>query len=231
MTPTERTMLHDFLARLAQAPAQAKDAEAESVIRDGLARQPDLTYLLAQTALLQDVALKNAAARITDLERQVAQSASAAPAQGSFLGGAALGPWGARPTAPAQPPVYAQPTAYAQPVAAATPSLFGGSGPVAGGFLRNAASTALGFAGGAMLFQGLENLLGHGGGWGGGGGLGQAARVEDVTVNNYYDQPAGQLPDGQPDDGGGYAPGADPGYDNVADVPDDGSGFDDVTDV
>lgn len=73
-----------------------------------------------------------------------------------------------------------------------------------GGFLRGALATAAGVAGGAMLFQGLQGLLGHnsgpfggggagfgGGGFGGGGHLagGQQNPLETGshdTINNYY---------------------------------------------
>ena len=58
-----------------------------------------------------------------------------------------------------------------------------------GSFLRSAATTAAGVAAGALAFEGIESLFGHGGGWGG-GGLGSGAPVVDETViNNYYDDP------------------------------------------
>lgn len=54
----------------------------------------------------------------------------------------------------------------------------------AGSFLGSAAATAAGVAGGAFLFQGLENLFGqHSGGFLGQGAPGEV--VENVTVNNY----------------------------------------------
>ena len=58
------------------------------------------------------------------------------------------------PQAPVQP---AQPQAYGYPPPPPQPGGRGG----AGGFLQGALSTAAGVAGGALLFQGIENLLGH----------------------------------------------------------------------
>jgi len=63
----------------------------------------------------------------------------------------------------------------------------GGAG---GGFLRSAAATAAGVAGGALLFQGIESLFGnhYAGGLMSGGmtpGLGES------VVNNYYGSDAG----------------------------------------
>jgi hypothetical protein len=72
-------------------------------------------------------------------------------------------------------------------------------------FLGQAAATAAGVAGGEFLFQGIENMFGHHGGFGGGGfggggvggpgfggggyggeGFANAGPTEDVTINNYY---------------------------------------------
>jgi hypothetical protein len=82
-------------------------------------------------------------------------------------------------TAPAAPaPGYTPPTAPpALPPAAAPASPWSS-------FLGNAAATAAGVAGGAFLFQGLENLFGHGGSGFPGGNL-PMETVENVTVNNY----------------------------------------------
>jgi hypothetical protein len=52
-----------------------------------------------------------------------------------------------------------------------------------GSFLGNAAATAAGVAGGAMLFQGLGHLFGHEGQSAGAGMPGES--IENVTVNNY----------------------------------------------
>ncbi len=68
MTPDERTLLSNFLADLAQARAQGKDAEAEAMIAKAFAANPDAAYLIVQHAILSDEALRAAQARIAQLE-------------------------------------------------------------------------------------------------------------------------------------------------------------------
>ena len=93
-------------------------------------------------------------------------------------------------TAPQSMPAQAQ--QYAPPQ---RPGLFGGAGGGGmfggggggGSFLGTMAATAAGVAGGAFLFQGIGNLMGHHGG--ASGLMGQndgALPVENTTVNNFY---------------------------------------------
>ena len=51
MTPQERELLTGFLEQMTQAQAGRKDTEAEALIRNAAARQPDALYLLTQRAL------------------------------------------------------------------------------------------------------------------------------------------------------------------------------------
>src|SRR5262249_49280847 len=129
------------------------------LIKERIARQPASPYLLVQAVLVQEQALKAAQERIAELEAKASQ----APA--SFLGSAPkLGPWG---TAPAQPEPRASvpptvPTTRSPLQAALSPQpmqqpMMGGGG---GGFLRTALATAAGVAGGALLFEGIRNLMG-----------------------------------------------------------------------
>jgi len=193
MTPQERDLLANLVARLKQAPAAAKDDEAEATIRDLTRDQPDAPYLLAQTVLIQDYALHQAQARIAELEQQAAQPQRSSG--GSFLG-ALFGTGAAASPAPTQAPSYAQaPPAYApaQPAPGPWGAQAQSSAP---SFLRSAATTAAGIAGGALLFQGIESLFsgGHGGFGGGGlGGFGSTGfsgpapgLTETVINNNYY---------------------------------------------
>lgn len=205
MTPQEKDLLTTLLDRLRNTPRQPKDPEAEALIRQATAQQPDLPYYLVQTVLIQDLSLHQAQQRIVELEKQAADAQQAAkPGVGSFLGGLfgnrppapadnppPAGPWtrstqpAAPPPPPAQPygqpgyppPGYGQP-GYGQPMGG---GMMGGGG----GFLRSAAATAAGVAGGALLFQGISSLFGnhYAGGLMGGGmtpGLGES------VVNNYY---------------------------------------------
>jgi hypothetical protein len=203
MTPQEKDLLTTLLDRLRNAPRQSKDPEADTLIRQALADQPDLPYYLVQTVLIQDLSLHQAQQRIGDLEKQLADAQQAAkPSVGSFLGGLfgsrpqapaappPAGPWTRSPQVAAAPPAqpYGQP-GYAQPGYGQAPAgggfMGGGMAGGGSGFLRSAAATAAGVAGGALLFQGIESLFGnhYAGGLMGGGmtpGLGE------TVVNNYY---------------------------------------------
>jgi hypothetical protein len=184
MTPQERDLLTQLIDRLRAAPPQQKDAEAEQLIRDAMRLVPDAPYLLAQTVLMQDFALNQAQQRIQDLERRVGQPAP--QGGGSFLGGlfgggasrpqpqpqpAGAGPWGAAPQPQAQPQYAPQAQAFAPQ----------GQQP---SFLRSAATTAVGIAGGALLFEGLSSMFG--GHQGFAQGAAATPGLGETVVNNYY---------------------------------------------
>src|SRR5438309_1370713 len=101
MQDQERDLIEGLFGRLKGYEAQPRDAEAERLIGTLVAAQPGAPYLLTQTVLVQEQALKAAQARIDDLEAK----AKAAPPP-SFLGSAPrVGPWGSAPGAtPAAPP-------------------------------------------------------------------------------------------------------------------------------
>lgn len=147
MQQQEQDLIADLFGRLQQFENQPRDQEAERLISNYVARQPAAPYLLVQTALVQEEALKQAKARIAELESKASQASG----QGSFLGNAPRGPWGA----PSAPPAQVQAPAPAQPWGAAPQA------PQGGGFLRSALATAAGVAGGALLFEGIRNMFGH----------------------------------------------------------------------
>lgn len=189
MSPQENQLLQDFLNQLVQVRGIARDPEADALIGQAVSRQPDAAYLLVQRALIQEHALQNAKAQIASLQQQVStlQQAGGNAGSPSFLNdanawgntarGAPLNAYGnpisAPPPAQAAAPA-AQPAGYPQ-AAAARPSLFGG-----GSFLGNMAATAAGVAGGAFLFQGIENLMGHHNN----PGLGSSHGMADVAQQN-----------------------------------------------
>ncbi|HEY4030093.1 MAG TPA: DUF2076 family protein [Caulobacteraceae bacterium] len=205
MTPDERILLSNFLRDLAQARASGKDAEAEGMIKEAFAANPDAAYLIVQHAILSDQALQTAQQRIAQLEGG-GQSAS-------FLGGG-------RPQSTAVPPSqpYAPQTAYdpqPPPYAPQQPSSPFSSGGGLGSFLRSAGTMAAGVAAGDFLFEGVSGLFGGhrgfgfgGGGFGGGGfgGFGGGPSVENVTINEYGDDHDGDFTDQGDfdDDGGGW---------------------------
>ena len=196
MNPQESALINELFDRVAQTSGQQRDQQAEQLIESKIASTPHAPYILAQSTIILQQAVIAAQAKIAALEKQVAEASSQAQG-GSFLSGVAnlFSPPQTAPTRSVVPPPV--PTQVAA--------------PQGGGFLQNAMATAAGVAGGALLFQGIENLMGHGGGFGGGN---QPTEV----VNNYYT-------DGSND------PSQDDGY-NVADNDtsdfdggDDGGGF------
>ena len=221
MTPQERDLILGLFQRLKPPPEGDIDGEARELI-DGLVGQQKLApYLLVQTALVQESALKGAQARIANLEAKLAQASTAAAPEAprrSFLSGL-LGDAPARPASPYAPQ-------GAAPIAAAAPGPWGSRG--APSFLQSALSTAAGVAGGALLFQGIEHMLGYGGSpFAGVAGAGAAQPVEDITVNNFEQAPQDvSAPDPGNDPSLDTTPVDDPGFDQGGFG--DASGFQDV---
>lgn len=153
-----------------------RDPEAEAFIRNRLKDQPGAPYYMAQTIVVQEMALETAQARIEQLEAaQEAQQSS-----GGFLGnlfgnsrpasrsGSVPRIGSAARAAPHQP--------YAQ------------QGP---GFLAGAAQTALGVAGGVLLANAIGGMLG--------GGEAQAAETgtgaDEPQGNDAVESDAGDFGD------------------------------------
>src|ERR1700674_2164026 len=89
MTPDEQNLIENLFERLRQADGSPKDPQAEQLIRAKTTELPSTPYLLAQAVIVQEHALANAQARISELENPVAASNQNAPAAGggSFLSG------------------------------------------------------------------------------------------------------------------------------------------------
>jgi hypothetical protein len=144
MQSEERDLITGLFDRLRPFDSQPRDPEAERLIADLVSRQPSSAYLLTQTVLVQEQALKAAQERIAELEAKT----GAAPASGFLSSAPKIGPWGAAPAAPStRSPLQA----------AVAPQPAGGGG----GFLRSALTTAAGVAGGALLFEGIRSMLGR----------------------------------------------------------------------
>lgn len=215
MTPQEEQLLNSLVERVNKTQLQEKDPDAETLLNQSLGSNPDALYIMAQTVLVQNIALEQAKAQVAQLQQQLQQARQQPAHATSFLGNLL----GHRDPAPLPQPTYLPPQQqgyvpppppppgydpqYAQPqyIAAGQPS-----------FLRGAMQTAAGVAAGALAFEGVEAVL-HGlGGFGhpgfgygmpgmgmGGFGMGSGMMgggferpVEETVVNNYYDQPGGQ---------------------------------------
>jgi uncharacterized protein len=71
MNPEERALLESFLGQLVQARRVVKDAEADALIGQAMARQPDGARLLVQRALLLEQGLVRSQARVRELEAKL----------------------------------------------------------------------------------------------------------------------------------------------------------------
>ena len=193
MTPQEQQLLTSLTQKINQTQLQEKDPDAENLLGRELGANPDAIYILAQTVLVQNIALEQAKAQIAQLQQQLQQARQQPAHTTSFLGRLlgekdepapppppaqpGSGAWGGQQPPPYQPvPQYRDPPPpqYQQqyppqqqyvPVQSGQPS-----------FLRGAMQTAAGVAAGALAFEGVESILhgfGHGGGYGiGGMGMG-----------------------------------------------------------
>jgi len=74
MTPHETALVTVLLERLKKVNSAPKDPEAETLIRQTTADQPDAAYYLVQTVLIQDLSLHVAQGRITELEKCLAEA-------------------------------------------------------------------------------------------------------------------------------------------------------------
>lgn len=167
MSPEERQLLDQLFARIRDASQAPRDREAEAYIADAVRAQPYAPYLMAQTVIVQEEALKQAGARIEALEAELKNKQ--AEGAGSFLGGLGKSVFGGgsvpsvRP-APAPEPPRANP--WGQSPGAPQPMgqpfnnpMFGQPQGGGGGFLQTAMATAAGVAGGALLAHGLQSMF------------------------------------------------------------------------
>jgi hypothetical protein len=65
MTPQEREPLSSLLQQMTQTQVGQKHAEADALIREAAARQPDATYLLVQRAMGLEYALQVTQAQVS----------------------------------------------------------------------------------------------------------------------------------------------------------------------
>jgi hypothetical protein len=194
MTPQEQEMIGDLIDRVQKTQLAEKDMDAEQMLQEGMGRNPDALYILAQTVLVQKYALEQAQAQLAQARAQLQHPE---PKHATSFLGSLLG----RNDTPAPPPpppqgYPPQPVqAYPQYAPVAGYPQYGA--PVGGGgFLQGAMQTAAGVAAGALAFEGIESLMhgfGHAAGYGGQGfgGFDGGQRPEEV-VNNYYGDDRGE---------------------------------------
>ena len=185
MSPEERDLINGVFERMRSVGFIDKDREAETFINTSVRQIPDSAYMLVQSVLVQEQALQQADERIRELEDQVAQlqarTPAAAPSSGGFLGGLfggskpapapqASSPWGSsvpstgRQSAGSSGPSQAAPWAGQQapqqggynqaPMQPQAAQRSGG-----GGFMKQAAATAAGVAGGMLVAGAIGNMM------------------------------------------------------------------------
>lgn len=202
MTPQEQEMIGDLIDRVQKTQLADKDMDAAQMLQQGLGRNPDALYILAQTVLVQKYALEQAQARLTEAKAQLEQMQQhPEPKHATSFLGSLLGRNDAPATPPPPPP--AQQQGWTQVPSQVPYAPVGGYpqyGPPVGmggggGFLQGALQTAAGVAAGALAFEGIESLMhgfghaaGYGQAFGGFGGDGQRPEI----INNYYGDERGE---------------------------------------
>ena len=191
MTPQEQEMIGGLIDRVQKTQLAEKDMDAEQMLQQGLGRNPDALYILAQTVLVQKYALEQAQTQLDQAKAQIEQMQQhPEPKHATSFLGSLLGRNEAVVPPPPPPQQGYQPVpSYPQ----YAPVGVGGGG----GFLQGAMQTAAGVAAGALAFEGIESLMhgfGHAAGYGqefGGFGGGGGGRPEEI-INNYYGDDRGE---------------------------------------
>jgi hypothetical protein len=216
VTPQEEQLLSSLVERINQTKLQEKDPDAEALLNSKLGANPDAHYILAQTVLVQNIALDHAKAQITQLQQQLQQAQQQAqqaaqaqpPAHSTSFLGSLLGRHD--PAPPPPPPPLAQPayTPVAQPVYVPPPPLpvpvyvpvgydplqYGPMGYGQTSFLGGALQTAAGVVAGELAFEGIEAAIyGIAGrpnyGWGGPGMGGFGMNPGMGMMGGGFDRP------------------------------------------
>ncbi|MHB1109507.1 MAG: DUF2076 domain-containing protein [Devosia sp.] len=176
LNPDDRRAIEGLFSRLrdVERRTDARDPEAEALIREEISRQPDAPYYMAQTILVQEHALSVAERRIAELEAQLERRPN------DFLGGL----FGGRDTPRAQ---YRPPARQERGPWDRNDRHADNRG---GGFLAGAAQTALGVTGGLLLGSAIGSLFGAG-----------AAQAEEAPADQQQDQQGTDQPDSGSDSG------------------------------
>ncbi len=195
MEQQEKRMIEELFGKLQQAESQSgpRDAEAEALIRDAVAKQPAAPYYMAQAILVQENALENLNQRVHELEQELANR----PAGGGFLGGlfggggtAASSSSSATARSVSGRPIGSNPAANS-PAMGMNPNQAGQQR--GGGFMGSALQTAVAVAGGVMLANAVTGMFASE------DAAAAEAPPEDEPLRNDFGQD-----DGGFDDGGGF---------------------------
>lgn len=164
MNSEERRLVSELFDRLATLEHNPRDADAERAIEQGLIRAPHAAYALVQTVLLQDEALKQANARLRELEGEPPeQERGFLDSMRDTLFGRGEEPRGSVPRTAGDtrpmgvPPGFRDNRPPMETQAGYPPQQQSSGG---GGFLGTAAAAAAGVIGGGLLLGSIRNMLG-----------------------------------------------------------------------
>lgn len=195
LNPDDRRAIEGLFSRLREVESRtdARDPEADALIREEISRQPGAPYYMAQTTLVQEHALSVAERRIAELEAQLERRPS--DFLGSLFGGG-------RDTDRTR---YQTPARQERGPWDRNDRYDNRGG---GGFLAGAAQTALGVTGGLLLGSAIGSLFGAG-----------AAQAGEAPADQQPDQQntdqqdtgndSGDFGGGDFGDGGGFDMGGD----------------------
>ena len=176
MNADERQLITSLFERMRSYGAPEKDREAEALIAQQVRANPDATYMLVQSVLVQEQTLEAANNRVLELEEQLRSMEEGGRGRSARSGGFLDGFWGGRRGEEPRSSVpvvgsRATPSAYdsrgdgrspwgqSAPLPQAQPAPAASSG---GGFMRSALTTAAGVAGGMLVADSIRNMLGGG---------------------------------------------------------------------
>jgi hypothetical protein len=187
VTPQEQQLLTQLTQRINETQLQEKDPDAENLLGHELGSNPDAIYILAQTVLVQNIALDQAKAQIAQLQQQLQQSHQ--PAHTTSFLGRLLGDRDPEPVQPQplqnQQGQFQQPPYQPVPQYAQTPPQYAPAPPQYGQPQYQQAQyvPVHGIGGGHGGYGMMGSGMGMGGGFDRPGG--------ETVVNNYYDGAGG----------------------------------------
>ena len=161
MDQQDRQAIDGLFNRLGSTERQAgpQDAEAEALIRNRVGAQPNAPYYMAQTIVMQDYALRQAEARIAELEDAASRPSSGGGILSGFFGGGR----NESPRRPGMVPNTGRAAADVEPTYRQPPFPQQQQAARGGGFLAGAAQTAMGVAGGVLLGNAIGSIFSGGG--------------------------------------------------------------------
>lgn len=181
MHSEEKNLIDGLFSRIREVESQSapRDATADELIREHVARQPAAPYYMAQAIIVQENALKQMDTRVKELEAQIEElkvkQSTPQQSSGGFLSGLFGG--GRSEPQPAQRPASTQPAragGWSEPGMGTSTGYRSGFGqqtgfgqqggyaahrPAGGGFLSGALQTAAGVAGGMLLGNMLMDMF------------------------------------------------------------------------